>query len=113
MAAIGLYAVTAYSVSQRTREFGVRLALGAPATHVVWLVARRTSLQVATGLLLGAAGAVGVSKITPAVVSASRAGDPLFLSTIVALVVAVAVLACLLPTRRAVRVDPVVALRND
>jgi len=56
---------------------------------------------------------LGPLKITPAVVSASRAGDPLFLSTIVALVVAVAVLACLLPTRRAVRVDPVVALRND
>jgi len=113
MAAIGLYAVTAYSVSQRTREFGVRVALGAPATHVVWLVARRTSLLVATGLLLGAAGAMGVSRVTPAAVSASRAGDPLFLSTIVALVVAVAALACLLPARRAVRVDPVVALRND
>jgi len=113
MAAIGLYAVTAYSVSQRTREFGVRVALGAPSTHVAWLAARRTSVQVAAGLLLGAAGAVGVSKVTPSVVSASRAGDPLFLSTIVALVVAVAALACLLPTRRAVRVDPVVALRND
>ena len=56
MAAVGLYAVTAYGVSQRTREFGVRMALGAPAAHVGWLVARRSSLQVGMGLLLGIAG---------------------------------------------------------
>jgi putative ABC transport system permease protein len=113
MAAVGLYAVTAYGVSQRTREFGVRVALGAPARHVAWLVARRTSLQVGAGVVLGAIGAVALSRVTPAVVSASRAGDPLFLATVVMFVVAVAALACLLPARRAVRVDPVVALRND
>jgi len=113
MAAVGLYAVTAYGVSQRTREFGVRLALGAPTTHVAWLVTRRTSVQLAAGLLLGAAGAVGVSKVTPAVVSASRAGEPAFLAMVGALVIVVAAMACLLPARRAVRVDPIVALRND
>jgi len=113
MAAVGLYAVTAYGVSQRTREFGVRLALGAPARHVTWLVTRRTSLQLAAGLLLGAAGAVGVSKLTPAVVSASRAGEPAFLAMVVGLVIVVSALACLLPARRALQVDPIVALRND
>jgi putative ABC transport system permease protein len=113
MAAVGLYAVTAYSVSQRTREFGVRMALGAPALHVAWLVARRSSLQVALGLLMGALGAVAVSRVTPAVVSASRAGEPAFLAAVVAFVIVVAALACLVPARRAVRVDPVVALRND
>jgi ABC-type antimicrobial peptide transport system permease subunit len=113
LAAVGLYAVTAYGVSQRTREFGVRLALGAPTRHVAWLVTRRTSVQLAAGLLLGAAGAVGVSKVTPAVVSASRAGEPAFLAMVVALVIVVAAMACLLPARRAVRVDPIVALRND
>ncbi len=113
MAAVGLYAVTAYGVSQRTREFGVRMALGAPALHVAWLVARRSSWQVAVGLLLGALGAVAVSRVTPAVVSASRAGDPAFLASVVAFVIVVAALACLVPARRAVRVDPVVALRND
>jgi predicted permease len=113
MAAVGLYAVTAYGVSQRTREFGVRMALGAAAPHVAWLVARRTSLQVGVGLLLGALGAVGVSRVTPAVVSASRAGEPAFLASVVAFVIVVAALACLLPARRAVRVDPIVALRND
>jgi putative ABC transport system permease protein len=113
MAAVGLYAVTAYGVSQRTREFGVRMALGAPAAHVAWLVARRSSWQVAVGLLLGALGAVAVSRVTPAVVSASRAGEPAFLAAVVAFVIVVAALACLVPARRAVRVDPVVALRND
>ncbi|HZI80977.1 MAG TPA: ABC transporter permease [Vicinamibacterales bacterium] len=113
MAAVGLYAVTAYGVSQRTREFGVRMALGAPALHVAWLVARRSSWQVAAGLLLGALGAVAVSRVTPAVVSASRAGDPAFLAGVVAFVIVVAAFACLVPARRAVRVDPVVALRND
>ena len=113
MAAVGLYAVTAYGVSQRTREFGVRMALGAPALHVAWLVARRSSWQVAVGLLLGALGAVAVSRVTPAVVSASRAGDPAFLAGVVAFVIVVAAFACLVPARRAVRVDPVVALRND
>jgi ABC-type antimicrobial peptide transport system permease subunit len=113
MAAVGLYAVTAYGVSQRTREFGVRMALGAPASHVAWLVARRSSWQVALGLLLGASGAVAVSRVTPAVVSASRAGEPAFLAAVVVSVIVVAALACLVPARRAVRVDPVVALRND
>jgi hypothetical protein len=113
MAAVGLYAVTAYGVSQRTREFGVRVALGAPAVHVAWLVVRRSSLQVGTGLLLGALGALAVSRITPVVVSASRAGEPAFLAIVVALVIVVAVVACLVPARRALRVDPVVALRKD
>jgi ABC-type antimicrobial peptide transport system permease subunit len=113
MAAIGLYAVTAYAVSQRTREFGIRVALGAPAGHVARLVARQTSLQVVAGLLLGTAGALAVSRVLPSVLSASRAGDPAFISVVVALVIVVASLACLLPTRRAVRVDPVIALRND
>ena len=61
MAAVGLYAVTAYSVAQRTREFGVRVALGASTVHVAWLVARQTSLQVLIGVALGTIGAVAVS----------------------------------------------------
>ena len=113
MAAVGLYAMTAYGVAQRTREFGVRMALGAPGSHVAWLVARQTALHVAVGLLLGSAGAMAVSRVVPPIVSAARGGEPAFLAMVVALVVAVAALACLLPARRAVRVDPVVALRND
>jgi putative ABC transport system permease protein len=113
MSAVGLYAVTAYAVSQRTREFGVRAALGASAGHVVWLVARQTSLQVAVGLALGGVGAVAVSGVVPAFLSASRAGEPGFLALMVLVVITVAAAACLVPARRALSVDPVVALRND
>jgi putative ABC transport system permease protein len=113
MAAVGLYAVTAYAVSQRTREFGVRTALGAPARHVVWLVARQTSLQLAIGLALGGAGAIAVSGVVPAFLSASRGGDPGFLLLMALVIVTAAAAACLVPARRALSVDPVVALRND
>jgi len=113
LAAVGLYAVTAYAVAQRTREFGVRVALGAPATHVAWLAARQTSVQLACGILLGLLGAFALSGVIPAFLSASRAGDPAFLTMVTLLVIAVAALACFVPTRRAVRVDPVVALRNE
>jgi len=89
------------------------MALGAPAVHVAWLVVRRSSLQVGLGMLLGALGALAVSRVTPAVISASRAGEPAVLTLVVALVIVVALLACLVPARRALRVDPIVALKND
>jgi putative ABC transport system permease protein len=113
MAAVGLYAVTAYGVSQRTREFGVRVALGAPAGHVAWLVARQTSVQVLIGLAIGTAGAAAVGGLLPAILSASRAGDPLFLAVMILFVIGIAAAACLVPARRAIKVDPAVALRND
>ena len=74
MAAVGLYAVTAYSVSQRTREFGVHMALGASASHVQWLVARRASPQVVIGLVLGIAGTVAVTRIIPAILTILAGG---------------------------------------
>ena len=92
---------------------GPTLVFWGTLAGLTWLVTRRTSLQLAAGLLLGTAGAIGVSRVTPAVVSASRAGEPAFLASVVAFVIVVAALACLVPARRAVRVDPVVALRND
>ncbi len=113
LAAVGLYAVTSYSVSQRTREFGVRVALGASARHVAWLVARQTSLQVGIGVALGALGAVAVSGVLPSILAASRAGEPLFLAMVVLLVIGVAMAASLVPARRAARVDPIVALRSE
>jgi ABC-type antimicrobial peptide transport system permease subunit len=91
----------------------VRVALGAPAAHVAWLAARQTSLQLAAGIVLGLAGAFALSGVIPAFLSASRAGEPAFLAMVTLLVVAVSALACAVPTRRAMRVDPVVALRND
>ena len=113
MAAVGLYAVTAYSVSQRTREFGVHMALGATASRVRWLVARRASPQVVIGLTLGVLGTVGITRVIPAILSVSQAGDPRTLVGVVLGVVLVAGAACLLPARRATRIDPVSALRAD
>jgi predicted permease len=113
MAAVGLYAVTAYSVSQRTREFGVHMALGASASHVQWLVARRATPQVVIGLLLGIAGTVAVTRLIPAILTVSQAGDPRILAGVFAALVAVAASACLGPARRATRIDPVQALRAD
>jgi putative ABC transport system permease protein len=113
MAAVGLYAVTAYSVSQRTREFGVHMALGATAARVRWLVARRASPQVVVGLVLGIAGTVAITSVLPALLTLSQAGDPRTLVGVVIGVVLVAAAACLLPARRATRIDPVSALRAD
>jgi putative ABC transport system permease protein len=113
MAAVGLYAVTAYSVSQRTREFGVHMALGASASHVQWLVARRATPQVVIGLLLGIAGTVAVTRLIPAILTVSEAGEPRILGGVFAALVAVAASACLGPARRATRIDPVQALRAD
>jgi putative ABC transport system permease protein len=113
MAAVGLYAVTAYSVSQRTREFGVHMALGASAAHVRWLVTRRALPQVVIGLTLGVLGTVAITRIIPAILSVSQAGDPRVLGGVVLGVVLVAAAACLLPARRATRIDPVAALRAD
>jgi hypothetical protein len=113
MAAVGLYAVTAYSVSQRTREFGVHMAFGASAAHVQWLVARRASPQVLVGLSLGIAGTAAISRLIPAVLTVSQASDPRVLAGVAGGVLAVAAAACLVPARRATRIDPVQALRAD
>jgi putative ABC transport system permease protein len=113
LATVGLYAVTAYSVAQRTREIGVRMALGAQARQVWWLVTRRASGQLAVGLLLGVAGAVAVSRVLPAILAGTVGTDPLTIAIVSGLLVGVAVVACLIPARRATRLDPVTALRSE
>ena len=113
LATVGLYAVTAYSVAQRTREIGVRVALGAQSKHVWWLVTRSASWQIAIGLAIGIAGSVFVSRVVPVAVTRVEGTDPLTLGVAVTLLVAVALVACLIPGRRAMRLDPVSALRSD
>jgi putative ABC transport system permease protein len=113
LSAIGLYAVTAYSVSQRTQEIGVRMALGAQATQVLWLILRRSIVQMAIGLAIGIAGALGVSKLLASVLFQTGSRDPVLLLGIVSLLIAVSTVACLWPARRATRLDPCSALRND
>ena len=113
LSSVGLYAVTAYSVAQRTQEIGVRMALGAQAAQVMWLILRRSVVQMAIGLTIGVAGAIGVGKLLASVLFQTGTRDPLLLTLIVGLLVLVSMSACFWPARRATRLDPVNALRND
>jgi predicted permease len=115
LSAVGLYAVTAYAVSQRTQEIGVRMALGAQANEVAWLFLRRSLIQLGIGLTLGVAGALGVGTLfsQTQLLIQNRAGDPITIGGITLLLALVASVACFLPARRATRLDPLVALRRD
>ena len=112
LSTIGMYAVTAYAVGQRRTEIGLRMALGAQQTHVAWIVLRRGVIQLAIGLPLGLALAYAVMVGMQTLLVGIKPGDPLTLLTIVLIVSAVTVAACLLPAARAARLNPVAALRN-
>jgi putative ABC transport system permease protein len=115
LSAVGLYAVTAYAVSQRTQEIGVRMALGAQGNEVAWLFLRRSLIQLGIGLTLGAIGAFGVGFLfsqTQLLVQ-NQAGDPITIGGISLLLALVAGIACFVPAKRATKLDPLVALRRD
>jgi predicted permease len=113
LAVMGLYAVVSYAVSRRTREIGVRMALGAGHVDVVRLVVREgmrlSFIGLAIGLVISVAGAVGLSKVLYGV----KPFDVLVFGTVTVLLLGVSALACYLPARRATRVDPLVALRAE
>jgi ABC-type antimicrobial peptide transport system permease subunit len=113
MSAVGLYAVMAYSVTQRTPELGVRMALGADRGDVVWLIFKRGLWQMGLGVGIGLALAFGVSRALASLLVDITPTDPLTFASITAILLIVAVAACLIPARRATRVDPLVALRAD
>ena len=113
LSAVGLYAVTAYSVSQRTAEIGVRMALGAQPEQVLWLVLRRALVQLAIGLPIGVAGAFGVGRLLKSVLAQTSGRDPLTIGAIALLMIVVSLAACFWPARRATRLDPVSALRYE
>jgi putative ABC transport system permease protein len=113
MSAVGLYAVMAYSVTQRKTEIGVRMALGANAADVRWLILRRGLMQMGIGLTLGLAAAFGLSRVLRTLLVQVTPTDPLTFAVITVILTVVAIAACLIPARRASRVDPVVALRAD
>lgn len=113
LAVIGLYGVIAYGIAQRTREFGVRLALGATARDVIGLVLRQGLGLIGAGLALGLLGAFAAVTLIQSMLFGVNAHDPLTFLAIPLLLGAVALLACLIPARRATRIDPVIALRAE
>jgi len=113
LAAIGIYGVVSYTVVQRTGELGIRMALGAQSRDVLWLVLGKGALLVAIGALLGGAGAYGVSKLLISLIPSLPTRDPLILPLAALALVAVALVACYIPARRATRVDPLIALRSE
>ena len=113
LSALGLYSLTAYSVAQRTQEVGVRMALGAQRSQVAWLFLKRTLTQVGIGLAIGMIGAFPAGFALQGVLVDVSANQPLVLASIAGFVTLVAVVATLLPARRAARLDPVAALRQD
>ncbi len=113
LSAVGLYAVTAYSVTQRTPEIGVRMALGAQPKQVLWLVLRRALVQLAIGVPIGIAGAFGVGQLLRTLLVETSARDPVTIGSIAAVMIVVSVNACFWPARRATQLDPVNALRYE
>jgi len=113
LSTLGLYAVMASAVTQRTQEIGLRMALGAQGRQVIWLILKRGLLQLAIGLTLGLAGALAVSRVLRGVLVEITPGDPVTFAAITILFSVVSIAACLLPARQAIRIDPLVALRAD
>src|SRR5690349_350358 len=113
LTAIGLYGVIAYTVVQRTREFGIQLALGASQTTVLRGVLRRGLALVGAGVLVGVIGALAFTRVLGALLYEVSATDPVVFAGIVALLAVVGVVASYVPARRATRVDPAVALRAE
>jgi predicted permease len=113
LSAVGIYAVTAYSVTQRTQEIGVRMALGAQPNQVSWLILRQGLLQLVIGLTLGTAGALGAAPVLGALLVQIKPHDPATLAAIALVFTVVTVVACLIPARRATRLDPLAALRVE
>jgi putative ABC transport system permease protein len=113
MSAVGLYAIMAYSVTERTSEIGVRMALGAEGRQVSWLVLKRGLFQTTIGIAIGLLGAFFLSRVMSSLLVDITARDPITFGAITIVLTSVAIAACLLPARRATRVDPLVALRAE
>lgn len=117
LATVGLYGVAAFAVSQRTHEFGVRMALGADALNIMHMVLRGGAVQFALGILFGLAATLALVQVGGATISfllfKVEPHDPFAYGTVVLLLAAATLIACIVPARRATNVDPMIALRAD
>jgi putative ABC transport system permease protein len=113
LASLGIYGVMAYSVTQRTNEIGIRMALGATRGDVVFLVLKRGLLLAASGVAIGLIGSVGLTRLLAGLLFGVSVTDPAIFVFVPVLLMIIALLAVVLPARRATRVDPLVALRYE
>ena len=113
LAAVGLFGLISFSVSRRTHEIGVRMALGAQPQEVLTLVLREGLALAAAGVAIGLAGALGLTRFLASLLYGVKPSDPLTITLAVLTLAVVVLLACYIPARRATKVDPVVALRYE
>jgi ABC-type antimicrobial peptide transport system permease subunit len=113
LATVGIYGVISYAVSQRTREIGVRMALGANPRDVLRLILGEGLKLVLAGVVLGIIAALAMTRLLATMLYGVSVTNPVIFSSVVLLLVAVSLAACFVPARRAMRVDPIVALRYE
>jgi putative ABC transport system permease protein len=113
LALMGVYGVVSYLVSQRTKEIGIRMALGAEAGDVVRMIAKEGLQVILAGAVVGVAGALALTRLLQSLLFGVSAADPMTFLTVVALITAAGLAACYVPARRAARVDPITALREQ
>src|SRR4030095_14479461 len=112
LAALGLYGVLSYVVAQRTREVGIRIALGGTARHIVGLILREGLVLIVTGLSTGFAAATAGRRLIESELYGVKSFDPAVTGSVIVVIVLVSVFACLVPARRATQVDPAVVLNQ-
>jgi ABC-type antimicrobial peptide transport system permease subunit len=113
LATLGIYSVMTYTVSRRTKEMGIRMALGGQVHHVITLVLGQGMRLIAAGVLGGVLGGFAVSRLVAGFLYGVGGSDPLTFAATIAILIAVALLATFVPARRATKVDPMVALRYE